>query len=135
MLAILTSRLAGPISSAFALLFLVLALTQCVGKVHQTRRADAAEMALSVAKTDLDQCQRNEAGLEASMRGQNAAVKRLETEASIRTAAAEEAVTQALRGRAGAEARAAKLLRNPPAGIDACARMESADTAVLRSLQ
>lgn len=135
MLAILTSRLAGPISSAFALLFLVLALTQCAGKAHQTRRADAAEMALSIAQTDLTRCQDNRKDLEGKIATQNAAVEGLRHEASIRTAAAEKAVTEALKGRAGAEARAAKLLNTPPAGVDSCARMESADTAVLRSLQ
>lgn len=133
MLAILTSRLAGPISSAFALLFLVLALTQCAGKVHQTRRADAAEMALSIAQTDLTRCQDNRKDLEGKIATQNAAVEGLRHEASIRTAAAEKAVTEALKGRAGAEARAAKLLNTPPAGLDACARAMSAFDAVKES--
>lgn len=134
-LSIFTSRLAGPISSVFALLFLTLALTQCVGKRAETHRADNAEREFAVAEKDRMQCVTNRMALEGSIATQNAALADLRHEAEVRTQAAENAVTEALRGRAGAEARAAKLLKSPPSGVDACARMESADTAVLRSLQ
>lgn len=130
MLAFLTSRLAGPLASGVALLLLVLLVSTCAGKAHQTRRADAAEMALSIAQTDLTRCQDSRKDLEGKIAVQNAAVEGLRHEASIRTAAAENAVTEALKGRAGAEARAAKLLNTPPAGLDACARAMSAFDAV-----
>lgn len=134
-LSIFTSKLAGPISSVFALLFLALALTQCVGKRAETHRADNAEREYAVAEKDRMQCVTNRMALEGSIATQNAALADLRHEAEVRTQAAEMAVTEALRGRAGAEARAAKLLKSPPAGIDACARAMSAFDAVKGNLQ
>lgn len=135
LIAIFTSRLAGPISSAFALLFLILALSQCVAKSGEAHRADRAEAAVVAVRSDLTRCQDSNRTLTGSLATQSAAVDGLKAEATIRTQAAEKAVTEALKGRAGAEARAAKLLKVPPAGIDACARAMSAFETVKGSLQ
>lgn len=134
-LAALTSRLAGPIASGLALLFLALALTQCAGKTVQTHRADRAEAALDTARADLTRCQGNARTLEGSIRAQNAAVDTLRAEGDRRAAEAAKAISEAAKGRASAEARAAKLLSRPPAGIDACARAMSAFEAVKENLK
>lgn len=129
----LTSRIAGPIASGLALLLFGLALWLGAGKEVQEHRAEVALKALGVAQTDLTRCQDNGRKLEGSLRAQSAAVEGLKAEASLRTAAAEKAVGEALKGRASAEARAAKLLSRPPAGVDACARAMSAFEAVKES--
>jgi len=135
LLAIFTSRIAGPVASIVAVILLLFAVAQCSGRAAEASRADNAEREFALSENDRMQCVTNRMALEGSIATQNAALADLRHEAEVRTQAAEKAVTEALRGRAGAEARAAKLLKSPPSGVDACARMESADTAVLRSLQ
>jgi hypothetical protein len=44
-------------------------------------------------------------------------------------------LAEAARGRQSAEARAAKLLKTPPAGVDACARSEAAFSAAKEALR
>lgn len=134
-LAIFTSRWAGPVASVVAAVLLLFGVTQCTGRVAQAHRADNAEREFALSEKGRMQCVTNRMALEGSIATQNAALADLRREAVVRTAEAEKAVAEALKGRASAEARAAKLLKTPPAGIDACARMESADAAVLRSLQ
>lgn len=135
LLGIITSPLAGPVGAAAALLLLALALTQCSEKAVQSHRAAVAEKKLESSQRDLRTCQGNERDLKGSIASQNAALETLRSEATVRTAAAEKAVSDALKGRASAEARAAKLLAQPPAGIDACARAMSAFKTVKENLR
>ncbi|MDP2008924.1 MAG: hypothetical protein Q8K11_01990 [Phenylobacterium sp.] len=137
LLGFLGSRLGGGIAAA-----IVAALTVGVG-VQTVRLSgahrDVAKLAAEIDrpvtgyKAQLATCKTNREELEAKIAVQNAAVAGLKAEAAKRTADAEKAVTEALKGRESAEARAAKLLRNPPAGIDTCARAMSAFEAVKES--
>lgn len=71
----------------------------------------------------------------ASLARQNAAVTVMQQLSDRKLAEAAQALSVASQGRASAEARAARLMAHPPAGIDACARMEAADAAVLGNLK
>jgi hypothetical protein len=70
-----------------------------------------------------------------AIKRQNAALTAIQQVSDRKLADAANALSLASKGRAGAEAKAAKLLARPPAGIDACARMESADAAVMETLK
>lgn len=133
--AILTSRMAGPVASIAAMILLLFGVAQCSGRAAEASRADNAEREFALSEKDRMQCVTNRMALEGSIATQNAALADLRHEAEVRTQAAEKAVTEALRGRESAEARAAKLLRNPPAGIDTCARAMSAFEAVKESVR
>lgn len=132
---LLTSKLAGPIATALCLLLAMVALSQCTAKQSERRRADGAEKTLLATQHSLDTCHSNVEGLEASLKRLNDAVASAYAEGVRRTEAAAQGLAAALKGKADVEARVAKLLRQPPAGIDACARMESADARVLEVLQ
>lgn len=97
-------------------------------------KADAAEK-LEAKGKELDRCQANVRGLEAAQAAQNAAIGEKAALDAERLSTAEKAVGDAQRGRESAEARAAKLLRTPAAGIDACARTEAARRQVLENLR
>lgn len=70
-----------------------------------------------------------------SLGKQNAALAVHQAESARQLGIAAREVAEANRGRASAEARAARLLAHPPAGIDACARSEAAYQAVMESLR
>lgn len=131
----LTSRLAGPIAAGVAV-----ALTLALG-VQSIRLHDAGvalvktQDQLRQSESNLTTCRNNSTGLELSLKTQTTAVARLEREGAARLAKAESDLAAAQKGRAGAEARAAALLRTPPPGLDSCARMFGADEAVLGSLK
>ncbi len=94
-----------------------------------------AEDERDVALKDVGRCEANVAGLQAGVAKANAEYDRLSKASADRLATATTALDRARKGRASAEARAARLLSSPPAGIDACARMEAADRSVLEALQ
>lgn len=135
MIALLTSRLAGPIAAGIAVL-LALALgwqtMQLAAVRSHLKVADAAAAALY---RNLETCKANTATLSEAVASQNAATEAMRAETDARAKMLADGLQQARRGRAGAEARASALLTRPPAGIDACARAEAARDAVIRSLQ
>ena len=131
----LTSRLAGPVAAAAAIALALVSVGQCSAKNTEARRADRAEATLATELVNLDRCRTNVAGLEASVGAQNARIEAVRAEGQRKTEEAENALAAAQKGRAAVEARVASLLRDRPAGADACARMESADAAVLGSLR
>lgn len=84
---------------------------------------------------DLKTCHSSLTATLASLDAQNAAVEALRVDGDRRAKMLSDGLQAARTGRAGAEARAAALLKNGPVGVDACARSEAARAAVLRSLQ
>jgi hypothetical protein len=97
---------------------------------HKTWQSEAKRDAAA-----LGTCHASVTTLEGSLASQNAAVASLGVESARRTKMLADGLEQARKGRASAEARAAGLLKRPPAGIDACARSEAARRAVLESLK
>lgn len=135
MLAFLTSRLTGPIASVVAVVLACLLLAQCSATHAAASRADKAESARRAAQANYDQCVANGKALTAAIDAQSARVRAVAEESAQRLAEAEDGLQQALRGRQDAEKRAARLLGQPPAGIDACARATSAFGAVRKDLR
>jgi len=138
-LAFMGTRLGGGIAAAIAAV-LVLGLgvqTARLAGAHGdvAKLTDRIENPRTGYIAKLSTCQGNVAGLESAVKAQNNAVAAMGAESARKMDAASIAVTAAIQGRASAEGRAAKLLRAPPAGIDACARMQAADSAVLETLQ
>ena len=138
-LGFLGSRLGAGIVAA-----VVLALTLSLG-VQTARLADARGDAAKLADridnpvngyvVKLADCRGDVDRMADAVGRQNDAVTALRAEGDRKVAEAEKAVTEAQKGRASAESRAAKLLKNPPAGIDACARAMSAFETVKESLK
>lgn len=132
---LLTTRASGPIAAAMAALLLVVSGCQTVRLSAAHHSLERTEKQLAGSREQYDRCQANRAGLETSIREQNAEVESFARIQNERVAAATKAVQAAAKGRVEAELRAAKLLKNQPQGIDACARFMSADRAVLESLR
>lgn len=95
----------------------------------------AMQKRVDLVQASLETCHANGKALQASIDGRNRAVEAMQQVSDRKIADAAKALSLASKGRAGAEAKAAKLLDQPPAGIDACARMTSADEAVLGALK
>jgi hypothetical protein len=118
---LLTHRSAGPIATVTAL-FLALALAASLAAAAQTR----AELEGRIAELS-----RQPAGQGAYWRARADACE----SAARRLAAASSGPAPAPRSDRAVSRAAAELANRPPQGIDACARMESADAAVLRTLK
>lgn len=135
LLGLLTSKIAGPIGAGLSLLLLILLLTSC----GQLKAKDGVirdqERRITSLRADLLTCQDNTGKLEASIAAQSASVAAFAEEQARRQREAETAVSEALRGRKDAEARAARLRAHQPQGVDLCARVVSADDAVLEALK
>lgn len=97
-------------------------------------QAQADKIALEDVQSQLRTCQANTRGLQASIATQNAATDALKADSDRRAKVLADGLSEARKGRASAEARAAGLLR-PVLGVDACARAVAAREAVLGSLQ
>lgn len=134
-LKLLTARAAGPIAASVALALLLAFGCQSVRLAGAQADLTKAEERAADLDDQLGRCQTNRSVLEGSIRDQNAKVEAFAREQSERLAAAEKAASTAAKGRADAEARAAKLLKNQPQGVDACSRFMAADAAVLQSLR
>lgn len=115
-----------------------LVLLAVVSAVYLKGRHDAAEAwrpKVEAAERSLDQCEANRLALQASIAAQNAALAEKSQQDAQRLADATKALTAASKDRAGAEARANRLLTSPTAGNDACARAVAAREAVLKELK
>lgn len=135
MIAFLRSPIAQYLAIGLAVVLALFAIRHAgytAGTKHEhaimQKRADQIQASLDV-------CRANGNALQATIAGQNRAVEAIQAVSDRKLADAATALSLASKGRAGAEAKAAKLLANPPAGIDACARMTSADEKVLEALR
>lgn len=90
---------------------------------------------LAAAQADLTRCRADRIVLRSAMQAQSASIEAAAKAGALATERAAVQLRAAQAGQADAEAAAARLLHRPPAGIDACSRMESADAAVLESLR
>jgi uncharacterized protein YlxW (UPF0749 family) len=129
------SSLVAKVASGVALALLILLGVQTVRLNFADTRADKAESARELAEADLSACKANRLTLESSIAAQNAALAEKSQQDAQRLADASKAVTAASKDRAGAEARANRLLTSPTAGNDACARAMAAREAVLKELK
>jgi hypothetical protein len=138
-LGFLGSRLGGAIAAAVVAVLTIGLGVQTVrlGAAHRevAKLADRIENPGTGYIAKLSACRGDVDRLTGEIARQNEAVTALKTEGDRRAAKAAAALSEAARGRASAEARAAKLLKNPPSGIDACARAMSAFETVKESLQ
>lgn len=133
--ALLNSPLGRQIGLFLAALALLIGLNRC--GYHDGARDQAAKdkAGVELVQADLAQCRDNKAALQASLAAQNAQMDELARDSAQRLHAAAAALDGALKGKDGAEARAGKLLNTAPAGIDACARVMSADRLLLENLK
>lgn len=130
-LAFLRSPVGRYLLSAIAVLLLI-------ASIYLKGAHDGYAKAKPLITKAVNQLQICNAGLHEAtdaIRRQNKAVEAIQAVSDRKLADAANALSLASKGRAGAEAKAAKLLARPPAGIDACSRMESADAAVMETLK
>lgn len=120
----LTNRRAGPVASLAAL---ALAIALAVTTTQAQKEQDFLRARIAaLAAQDASQVQTELASCRAAVRTYAAAAA---------DAGARQEPQQAAAGSRKPSELAAELVRTPPAGFDVCARMESADQAVLRSLE
>lgn len=119
-LSLLTSRLAGPISAAFAVFLLALVTVQsCQLKIAEAD-VKKARAELTTTKGSLVTCQGNFRALDAAAKTQNAAVDRLRREGEARVAVNAKAVREA-RSVAESYRRQAETILAASADGDRCA--------------
>lgn len=139
MLALLTSRLAGPIASGVAVILLLFGVSQCAGRAAAEKRADGLQAEISRPVTGwaarLTTCQGNEARLEEAVKDQNGKVEKARREGAAMVATADAAAARALKGQAAAEAKVRTLLSVKPTGAGKCADYEAVDAALLETLR
>jgi hypothetical protein len=121
-LKLLTSKLAGPIASVIAILLLFALLGQCQATGSAKRALAKSEKQVVAVKRDLSTCKANTSALKVALDAQNAALAAKSAADAQRLAEAGKGLSEALRGRERAEAKASKLLKAGPVGVDACAR-------------
>lgn len=129
-ISMLTSRLAGPLASVVAIIAILLAVSQCSGRVKAEGQASKSEVARKAALADLRTCQANVTGLTVAIDRQNDAVDGLKAEAEAKVAASRKAVSAARSVAESYRKDAARILGARAKG-DVC---EAADALVLGSL-
>jgi hypothetical protein len=135
-----TSPAGAIISGALALILAVIAGAEAV-QVHDARaEAVGLHSAIEAPATGwaarLAACSTNATNLQGQLQDQSAAIKTNAAAQAAKLAEAAKIAAQAEQGRARAEALVQQLSAyRTPAGSDACADLEAADAAVLRSLQ
>jgi hypothetical protein len=134
-LALLGSKPAGFVGAGVSLLLVFALLASCATVKARDRTIAKITKDIAVLAQDLGTCRSNRLGLEASLRSQSASVAAFAEEQARRQREADAAAAEARRGREAAEAKAARLLRNQPQGVDECARVVAADRAVLEALR
>jgi len=77
---LITSRLAGPIASGVAVLFMALAMGQCTRAIRAEGKVTKAEAVAARAMADFTTCKANTTTLEAARVAANAATDRLKAE-------------------------------------------------------
>ena len=122
LLRLLTSRLAGPIATAVALILALALAWQTVKLVSARSSLKRAEDRIAALNRDLSTCRSNVTTLDAARKRQNDLLAARSAQDAQRLADATKRLSEAQQGRERAEARAAKLLKVGPVGVDACAR-------------
>jgi uncharacterized membrane protein len=134
----LTSKLAGPIAGALALLFLVFGLVQWSEKKGVEHRVDTLQAQIDNPTTGwrakLGTCSTNVDRLDAALTSQSAATEAQRAASDRAIAAATKDVAAAQKGQAVADAKVKKLLA-PAVGADACIRLLDIDQRVRETLK
>lgn len=130
-LAILTSRLAGPIASALCIILLGLMVGQCSGRLKAEHEWHKAEKVAKQARADLGTCQSNEGALNAALVRQNAAVEAFRQDAAARVAESQKQASAARSVAASYRRQAQAILNAKPKGT-AC---EAADALINEAIQ
>lgn len=122
-LAILTSRLAGPIASTLALVLTLFLVATCTQKAALDRRVDTLTAQIDDPKTGwrarLSQCKDNVTVLDAAVAGQNASIAAMKAESDAASARAAEAVKAAQVASTKARRDAVAIMARRPTG-DVC---------------
>jgi hypothetical protein len=132
MIALLTSRLAGPIAAAVAVALLFLTLGQCTRALKAEHALAKAEKVATLARSDLATCRTNTNALNASLDRQSASVAALEAENAARQRVSDKAVSDARSVAASYRRAADVILTTKPKGQDLCA---AADRLILESVR
>jgi hypothetical protein len=119
-LTLLTSRLAGPIASGVAVLFMALAVGQCTRAIRAENRVTKAEAVAARAMADFTTCKANTTTLEAALEAQSRAVAGLKAESDRRVAQSAKAARDARAVAESARRHADRVLARP-APEDVCA--------------
>ena len=125
MIAYLTHKLAGPIATAVAVLFMALAVGQCTRALKAEARLTKAEATAQRALADFTTCKANHASLEAAQKAQSEAVAALKADSarmvaqSAKEARAARSVAESYRRQA-----AAVMASRPKPGADLCEQAE-----------
>jgi hypothetical protein len=94
-LSLITSRLAGPIASGVAVLFMALAMGQCTRAIKAEGKVVKAEAVAAKALGDFTTCKANTTTLEAALEAQGRAVAGLKAESDRRVAQSAKAARDA----------------------------------------
>jgi sirohydrochlorin ferrochelatase len=129
------SKFTTPVSVAVAVLMALLAASQCGSRSAETRRADRAENVAELLQIELNTCRLTSDRLEASLKGQNAAVAQMKAEGDARRREVEKARLAADAEAARADRAAELLKRVTPKGSDVCSRMLEVDAAVKEAMK
>lgn len=121
---IITSRLAGPIASGVAVLFMALAVGQCTRALKAEARLTKAEATAQRALADFTTCKANHASLEAAQKAQSEAVAALKADSARMVA---QSAKEARAARSVAESyrrQATEVMASRPASDDLCKEAE-----------
>jgi chromosome segregation ATPase len=139
LLALFAHRIAGPIAAGVAFLACAALLWATVTHKAEMRVKDGVikgqQGQITRLDTDLRACRADLDGAKASLEAQKRALEALKAESDRVRQEAENAVSDALRGRQRAEAKAARLLSINPKGATLLERYEEVDRAVLEALK
>lgn len=129
LIGLFTSRLTGPLATVACVILLFALLGQCQATGSAKRDLAKSQKQVTALKTDLGTCRGNVSALDDARKRQNAALAATSAADAQRLTEAGKRLSEAVQGREKAEARAAKLLKAGPVGVDACARaMDAFDT-------
>ncbi|MBJ7410110.1 MAG: hypothetical protein JHD15_07050 [Phenylobacterium sp.] len=118
----LTSHLTGPIALFLCVLLAFALLGQCQATGTATRALAKSQAEVKRMDRDLGTCLANGAAFDEARKRQNAALAAASAADAQRLTEAGKRLSEAVQGRERAEARAAKLLKAGPVGVDACVR-------------
>lgn len=136
---LLTSRMAGPVAAALAVILAIALGVTTLQKNSAVRRADKLHAEIHAPVTgyiaEAARCKANVTTLEGSLKRQSDAVAELQRQSAGRIAAAERGWRDAQRAAADARNRAERLVGSTIAGDTRCERVEDADRLVLEMLR
>jgi hypothetical protein len=117
---LITSRLAGPIASGVAVLFMALAMGQCTRAIRAEGKVTKAEAVAARAMADFTTCKANADGFLAAIERQNASAEAVKRETDAKLAASRKAASEA-RAAAESHRRSAARILAERVGPDVCA--------------